>query len=132
MLTEIVLKYACIGLAVTCIGLTASTFAYKLSRDSSRKDVAVQTERVKNVEKSLDVEKANRSVLTNEIERQNKEIVALNTQVAARKADIAAFEASIVAERVKSMGLSSELRRLRAIPTEDNCKQADQLFNTYR
>lgn len=131
-MTEIALKYACIGLAVTCIGLASSTFILKQSRDSARKDVSVQMERVKNAEKTIEVEKANRNVLTSEIERQNREIEGLNTQVKARKADIAAFEASLVEEKVKAKSLSNEIRRLRALPTEDNCKQADNLFNLYK
>lgn len=132
MLTEIALKYGCIGLAVTCIGLAGTSFVMKQGRDSARKDVAVQKEIVKNAEKTIEVEKSNRLVLSNEIARQNKEIQALADQVKARKEDIAAFEVSIAAEKSKAKGLSSEVRRLRALPTEDNCKQADALFNSYK
>ena len=132
ILTEILSKYLLIGAAALVVTLTGTTTFYKLRNNSARSELAVQVEKVKNVEKSLDVEKANRTVLKSQIDKQNAALDALNKLYEEKKAAVVVVEEKAKVERAKSVALASEIRSLKSNVSKDDCTQADEIYKKYR
>lgn len=132
MIYKFIVQYALAILGSLALFLLCTTIYYVVHASGLERRIELDAEKMRVSALILEVQNANVSEALSKIEIQNKELELANTKLANQTLALSKVTEEHSNARITSATQASTIRKLRALPTQDVCVQANDLFNKYK